>query len=127
MQDFMEGLRNPRKNHPVTSAADAHFKMVSIHPFVDGNGRSARLLMNMLLIQAGYPPAIIRKEDRGKYLNALEKGQTRGALKDFHDMMYDAVDRSLDIYLETAKGEEATGDYLSIGHSADQASFVQIP
>ncbi len=90
--------------HPVQYAADAHYKLVSIHPFVDGNGRTARLLMNLILIQAGYPPAIICKEDRKRYIDAIEKAQLGGSLDDYLAMIYEAVDRSLDIYLEAAKG-----------------------
>lgn len=45
-------------------AALAHYKLVDIHPFTDGNGRTSRLLMNLILIRAGYPPVIILKEHR---------------------------------------------------------------
>ena len=58
--------------HPVEYAAIAHYRLVYIHPFVDGNGRTSRLLMNLRLIQAGYPPVIIKVEDRYKYYEALE-------------------------------------------------------
>lgn len=91
--------------HPVTLAVDAHFKLVGIHPFVDGNGRTARLLMNLLLMQAGYPPAIIRKEERKQYIASIEKAQLGGSLADYYALLYDAVDRSLDIYLEALKGK----------------------
>ncbi|MBI5142910.1 MAG: Fic family protein [Nitrospirae bacterium] len=57
--------------HPVVAAAIAHYNMVRIHPFDDGNGRGARILMNMILIKKGYPPAIIKKEDRRQYLVSL--------------------------------------------------------
>lgn len=50
--------------HPIRYAALAHYKLVYIHPFVDGNGRTSRLLMNLILMQAGYPPVIIPKQDR---------------------------------------------------------------
>ena len=86
--------------HPVELAAEAHFRLVSIHPFVDGNGRTARLLMNLILLMGGYPPAIIRKEDRLAYLASLEKRQLGGAGDDYRNLIVDAVDRSLDIYLE---------------------------
>ena len=86
--------------HPVELAAEAHYRLVSIHPFVDGNGRTARLLMNLLLLQAGYPPAIIRPENRLDYLNALEKAQLGGPLDDFHQLIAAAVERSFEVYLE---------------------------
>jgi Fic family protein len=88
------------KGNPVRTAADVHYKLVSIHPFTDGNGRTARLLMNLLLLKAGYPAAIIKKEERLKYLNSLEKAQLGGSLDDYYRLIYQAVDRSLDIYLE---------------------------
>jgi len=57
--------------HPVRLAALAHYKLVYIHPFVDGNGRTSRLLMNLVLMQAGYPPVIIRRSDRETYYRHL--------------------------------------------------------
>ena len=63
VEEFIDWLQN-NEDHPVKIAADAHFKLVAIHPFVDGNGRTARLLMNLILIQHGYPVTIIKKEDR---------------------------------------------------------------
>lgn len=57
--------------HPLICGAIAHYNMVRIHPFDDGNGRGARLLMNLLLIQKGYPPAIIQMSKRREYFHAL--------------------------------------------------------
>lgn len=107
MQEFITWLQSDISEHPVTVAIDAHFKFVSIHPFIDGNGRTARLLMNLLLMQVGYPPAIIRKEDRSVYINSLEKGQIKNELDDYYNLMYEAIDRSLDLYLETVEPERA--------------------
>lgn len=103
MQRFGQWLQK-REGPPVTHAAYAHFKLVSIHPFVDGNGRTARLLMNLLLMREGYPPAIIGKEDRRRYIDAIEKAQLGGNLDDYLTLIYEAVETSLDIYLEAAKG-----------------------
>ena len=105
MEEFVVWLQSETKDHPVKIAADAHFRLVSIHPFVDGNGRTARLLMNLLLMQEAYPPAIVKKEDRSVYINSLEKGQTKDDLRDYYDLMIEAVDRSLDIYLEAVEPE----------------------
>lgn len=106
MREFAGWLHEKNPDHPAKIAADAHFKLVSIHPFVDGNGRTARLLMNLLLMQEGYPPAIIRKEERRAYVDAIEKGQTRKRLEDYYNLIYKAVDRSLDIYLEALEPKE---------------------
>lgn len=62
--------------HPIELAALAHWKLVYIHPFYDGNGRTARLLMNFILMRAGYPPAIIRKEDRVTYYEGLKSANS---------------------------------------------------
>ncbi len=105
MEQFISWLQGENSENIVKIAADAHFKLVSIHPFTDGNGRTSRLLMNLLLMQKGYPPAIIRKEDRAAYINSLEKAQTGGELTDFYTLIYEAVDRSLDIYLEALEPE----------------------
>lgn len=98
MDKFIDWLKIAHDN-PVKIAVEAHYQLVSIHPFTDGNGRTARLLMNLILLKAGYAAAIIRKEDRLKYLNSLEKAQLGGSKDDFYHLIYAAVDRSLDIYL----------------------------
>lgn len=113
MEEFVTWLKSYNSDHPLKIAIDAHFKLVSIHPFIDGNGRTARLLMNLLLMQEGYPPAIIRKEDRSAYITSLEKGQTRNDLTDYYNLMFDAVDRSLDIYIEAVEPERLSQPELT--------------
>lgn len=108
MDKFIAWLQGENLDHPVIIAADAHFKLVSIHPFPNGNGRTSRLLMNLILMQEDYPPAIIRKEDRTAYIDSLEKGQKTGNLEDFHRLVYRAVGRSLDIYLEALEPERVS-------------------
>lgn len=105
MREFVNWLAGDNSDHIVKITADAHYKLVSIHPFSDGNGRTSRLLMNLLLMQEGYPPAIVRKEDRLPYINSLEKAQKGGKLDDFYNLIYQSVDRSLDIYLEAVEPE----------------------
>lgn len=65
--------------HPVTTAAKLHFDLVRIHPFVDGNGRTARLLANLDLIRNGFAPVLIEKEDRAEYFAVLERCALSGA------------------------------------------------
>ena len=105
MSEFISWLHQ-NDGHPLTLAVDAHLKLVSIHPFVDGNGRTARLLMNLLLMQTGYPPAIIRKEDRKQYITSIEKAQLGGSPADYYALIYEALDRSLDIYLDALEDKE---------------------
>lgn len=73
MEAFGDWLTDAEPS-PAT-AFDAHFRLVTIHPFADGNGRTARLLMNLILLRAGYPPVAIRPDDRVAYLSALEQAQ----------------------------------------------------
>lgn len=124
MKEFVAWLHGKAEGHILQMVADAHFKLVSIHPFTDGNGRTARLLMNLLLMQRGYPPALIRKEDRERYIDAIEKGQLTGELSGYYQIIFEAVDRSLDIYLEAvgekgvASGKKTEADLLKIGELA---------
>lgn len=105
MDEFFVWPQGKNTNHPAIIAADAHLKLVSIHPFVDGNGRTARLLMNLLLLQTGYPPGLVRKEDRYIYIKSIEKAQLANQRDDYYKVMYRSIDRSLDIYLEAAEGK----------------------
>jgi Fic family protein len=68
--------------HPIVVAAVAHYNMVRIHPFGDGNGRGARILMNMVLLNQGYFPAVIYREQKRKYLETLEQAD-RGDIEPF--------------------------------------------
>jgi Fic family protein len=78
---------------------EAHFRLTAIHPFGDGNGRTARLLMNLLLIRGGYPPVAIRPEDREGYLAALEQGSVAADLTSFQSLMHERLDATLSDYL----------------------------
>jgi len=87
------------KEHPVVEAALAHFELVSIHPFVDGNGRTARLLMNLVLIKRGFFPAVILKNDRLKYYDVLEKSHS-GKIDDFIFFVGRSLERTINLYFE---------------------------
>lgn len=105
MEEFAHWLQTSDLD-PIDLAVEAHYKLVTIHPFVDGNGRTARLLMNLILLKCGFPPALIRKRDRLRYITGLEKAQLGGSKNDYQDVIYEGIDRSLDIYLKSIKGEE---------------------
>jgi len=80
--------------HPIRLAADFHHRFVAIHPFQDGNGRVGRICMNFILMKAGYPPAIIRKEERLDYYLALEQAD-KGNNEPFFELILSEVERSL--------------------------------
>jgi Fic family protein len=125
MDEFFKWLKKEDKMHGVELASEAHYRLVTIHPFTDGNGRTARLLMNMILMMRGFPPAIIRKNDRFNYIKSLEKAQLvngeRDSKNDYFKLIAAAVDRSLNIYLRAIEGETEDSEndkLLKIGELA---------
>ena len=86
--------------HPIIRAALLHGELVKIHPFVDGNGRTSRLLMNLDLMNIGYNPIIIKKESRLKYYEALDKAHTTGNYTDFVKLVTKLEIEMLKKYLE---------------------------
>ena len=80
-------------------AASYGFGLAKNHPFVDGNGRSGRLLLNFELMKAGYPPAIIQKEDRLAYYDSLDEACVSGDYSSITQLVANSVQRSLDTYL----------------------------
>lgn len=90
----------------VLLAAAAHHRLVAIHPFIDGNGRTARLVMNLILMRAGYPPAIVARVNRRQYYRVLSQAD-RGDLRPLVNFVGRAVERSLTLYLEACTPQEA--------------------
>jgi Fic family protein len=98
MAGFIDWLNSEQalSLHPVEYATIAHFRFVSIHPFRDGNGRTARLIMNLLLIKAGYPIVIISNSERNDYINSLAYGQSnQNDISQFLTIILDATKSSL--------------------------------
>lgn len=91
--------------HPVKLAALFHFKFVYIHPFADGNGRTARLLMNLILMSHGFPPAIVKAEDsqRLHYYETLETASVQNNTESFIELISKCVEESLLNYLHVIK------------------------
>lgn len=83
MEKLVLNYENWNDFHPIIQAALLHGELVKIHPFIDGNGRTSRLLMNLDLMNHGYNPVIIKKEDRLEYYEALDKAHTTGDYTDF--------------------------------------------
>lgn len=115
MGDFVSWLNSASalSLHPVEYASIAHYRFVSIHPFRDGNGRSARLLMNLLLIRSGYPIVVIDNQVRNDYINALAYGQqNEDDLSQLCNLVFDATIVSLVEVLRlvvTAKSNSGKG------------------
>ncbi|MEG0281983.1 MAG: Fic family protein [Clostridia bacterium] len=89
-----------KKYHPIIVSALLHGEFVKIHPFSDGNGRTARLLMNFEIIRNGYTPVIIKNEIRSKYYDALDKAHNTGDYTDFIELAINSVKDSLTNYLK---------------------------
>ena len=102
MEDFFIWYEtNKKRLHPVILAAELHERLVTIHPFIDGNGRSSRLVMNLILLQHGYVIANIKGdyENRMQYYNALEVAQTKNNKDDFLMFIAQIEKESLERYL----------------------------
>lgn len=98
MKDFIDWLNSEtgQNLHPVEYATIAHYRFVSIHPFRDGNGRTGRLLMNLLLLRTGYPIVIISNQQRQDYINAIAYGQNNNDdVSQLEDLVLEATRSSL--------------------------------
>ena len=100
MEKLIINYENWNKYHPIIRAALIHGELVKIHPFVDGNGRTSRLVMNLSLMNSGYLPVIIKKESRLKYYEALDKAHTTGDYTDFVKLVNELEIEMLNKYLE---------------------------
>lgn len=113
------------KDHPVQIAADFHQKLIDIQPFESENGHAARLMMNLVLMQEGYPPAIIAGKLRETYLRWLTGGSASQSKDAYYEMIYQAIKCSIDTFLDVVqpKSEEVqaikpTKRLLKIGELA---------
>lgn len=108
MEWYTEASENPEV-HPVVLAALFHHKFVSIHPFDDGNGRLSRILMNLVLMQKGYPPVVIKMDDRQNYYSLLSRADN-GDRWPFIEYINDSVKSSLQLFLKAALGGDIDED-----------------
>ncbi|MFP7176526.1 Fic family protein [Priestia filamentosa] len=104
IKEQMEQLINwyeneAQKLHPVERGAMLHAIFVEIHPFIDGNGRTSRLLLNLELMKAGFPAVVIKVENRLAYYEALDKSHTTKNYHDFIQLIVKEVEDSLNLYL----------------------------
>ena len=99
MEQLIAWSERSSSMHTVKRSAELHTRFVKIHPFVDGNGRTGRLLMNFELMKAGYPPTIIQKEERLAYYEALDVACLNEDYGAITELVATAVHRSLETYL----------------------------
>lgn len=100
MERLVLNYKDWDKYHPIIKAALLHGELVKIHPFIDGNGRTSRLVMNLSLMNSGYLPVIIKKEKRLDYYTALDKAHTTGDYTDFVKLINELEIEMLNKYLE---------------------------
>ena len=91
------------KYHPLVVSALLHAEFVKIHPFIDGNGSTARLLLNFEAMKNGYPPIIIKREQRHEYYDALDKGAITGDYTDFVKLVEQQAEEMINLYLKFVK------------------------
>ena len=107
MHDLIEwyhSIRSEADFNPILLASEFHYKYIRLHPFDDGNGRTARILMNFILMQSGYPPVIIKTEDKEDYFARLRQADA-GILEPFVEYIAENLNHSLEIMIRGAKGE----------------------
>ncbi len=108
MQDLLDFYNNSIKNteiHPLVLATIFHHRIVSIHPFDDGNGRMARILMNLILMRQQFPPIVVRQEDRQNYYGVLRQADANEYLP-IVEYMGELLKKSLEIQLKGIRGED---------------------
>jgi len=121
MRKFVEHInKNSDSLNKVELAGMLHYNFVAIHPFADGNGRTARLLMNLFLMKNGFPPTMILNAERKWYYNVLRSADS-GDIKYVLDFIAKAVERGLDMYLEVF----ASIEYISLADAAKGSPFSQ--
>ncbi|WP_395853644.1 Fic family protein [Cystobacter fuscus] len=115
MEEFGRWLASHEPEHPIVVAAIAHAWFETIHPFIDGNGRTGRLLANLLLMRQGYPVTVLRVEERARYYTALDQSHA-GELSPMVELTLETVERSLAEYerlIQEVEVREPTIEYLA--------------
>lgn len=115
---------NPEKLHLLELVARSHHRFVWIHPFIDGNGRTGRLLMNLMLMRKGYPPAVILKNDRKKYYSALDRANM-GDYEKIELLIGQAIERSLDLYLDAVEKSSHESEYIPLRILSEECGISQ--
>ena len=108
---------NKKSKEPIETAAQIHREFVDVHPFIDGNGRTARLLLNLYLMRNGFPPVIILRTERQQYIRSIIEGQVGKNPAPFAHFVAQAVERSLNMYLDSLGPQ--TSEYLTMTEAAN--------
>lgn len=111
---------NPLNLNAIELATIFHHKLVWIHPFFDGNGRTVRLSMNLLLMRCGFPPAIILKNDRKKYYEALNQANN-GNYQKLTLLMCQSLERTLNIYINALPDNDT--EYVEISNLVQEPNM----
>jgi Fic family protein len=111
---------NPLQLNDIELATVFHHKLVWIHPFFDGNGRTVRLAMNLLLMRCGFPPAIILKNDRKKYYEALNQANG-GNYQKLTLLMCQSLERTLNIYINALPDNDK--EYVAISNLVQEPNM----
>ncbi|MCY3767160.1 MAG: Fic family protein [Gemmatimonadetes bacterium] len=108
MSDLMDWYRKAESQgqHPIVIAATFHYRFVRIHPFDDGNGRMARLLMNMILIRHGYTVAMVPIQERNRYIESLEQADRSEDLAEFIAYVAGCCEYTLNLHLRAGRGDD---------------------
>ncbi|MBN1646598.1 MAG: Fic family protein [Spirochaetales bacterium] len=126
MLEFMDWyFANRYKLPAAVLAAQLHYRLVCIHPFIDGNGRVARLVMNLILMTNGYPPSVILKVDRKKYYRVLNEANS-GNEEPYENFIGRSIERTLIIYLNSIKpGLSEKQGFISLKEAAGLCEYSQ--
>jgi Fic family protein len=129
MQDWEIWLKESTLDlHPITLAAQAHHKLVATHPFVDGNGRTARLVMNLVLFRYGYPPTVIMRVNRRQYYQVLMQADADHS-QGLVNFVGRAVERSLTLYLEACTTQTTPpsldDEWIRLAEAAEGTPYSQ--
>lgn len=106
MDKLLNWFHNEKKLHVIEKATVFHYRFVAIHPFDDGNGRMSRLLMNLILIKAGYPPCVIKNNHRRQYLKCLETLDKKKDYTPFIDFVGNELLNTQKLMLDVLEGNE---------------------
>jgi excisionase family DNA binding protein len=125
VEELVKWLKgNPEELRPIELAAVFHHKLVAIHPFDDGNGRVGRLLLNLLLIQKGYPFTVIKTVDKQKYYDCLHEADA-GNPKPLVNFIARCIEQSLDLYLLAVEPTKKGNHLLNLSEAAKLTQYSQ--